>query len=69
MLAYFLTFARYHMNRLAGDKKGLESLEYAIIAAIVVAVAFVGYHSLFAAVNTATNNIAKNLASPKNIGT
>lgn len=69
MLAYFLTCARYHMNRLAGDRKGLESLEYAIIAAIVVAVAFVGYHSLFSAVNTATGNISNQLNTPGNIGT
>jgi Flp pilus assembly pilin Flp len=58
-----LTYLRQNILCLKTDRKGLETIEYAIMAAIVVAVAFVGYHTLFGAVSNTTNGIATNLAA------
>lgn len=58
-----LTHLGYYFLRLKSDRKGLETIEYAIMAAIVVAVAFVGYHEIFNAVNNTTSSIANNLTS------
>lgn len=63
-----LTYLGRQVLRLQTDRKGLETIEYAIMAAIIVAVAFVGYNTLFSGVSTATSGIATKLASPSTIG-
>lgn len=64
-----LSYIGRHVLRLKTDRTGLETIEYAIVAAIVVGVAFVGYHALFAQVSTTTNGIATSMAAPATIGT
>lgn len=54
-----LTYLGRHVLRLKTDRTGLETIEYAIIAAIVVGVGFVGYNTLFGGVSTATAQIGK----------
>lgn len=64
-----LSYIGRHVLRLKTDRTGLETIEYAIVAAIVVGVAFVGYHALFNQVSTTTSGIATSLATPATIGT
>ena len=63
-----LTYLGRHVLRLKTDRTGLETIEYAIVAAIVVGVAFVGYHALFSQVSTTTSGLATSLATPSTIG-
>jgi Flp pilus assembly pilin Flp len=50
-------YVRHHLLALKTDRKGLETLEYAVIAAIIIGVGFAGYNTLFGDVQTATTHI------------
>ena len=52
-----LNYIRHHLLALKADRKGLETLEYAVIAAIVIGVGFAGYNSLFGGVQTLAKGI------------
>ncbi len=56
-----LNYIRHHLLALKADRKGLETLEYAVIAAIVVGIGFAGYSTLFSGVNKVTNGIGGQL--------
>lgn len=59
-----LTYLGRHVLRLKTDRKGLETIEYAIIAAIIVGVGFVGYTTVFKDVsNTMTNTVAAGITN------
>ena len=50
-------YVRHHLLALKTDRKGLETLEYAVIAAIIIGVGFAGYNTMFGDVQKATNSI------------
>jgi Flp pilus assembly pilin Flp len=62
-------YVRHHLLALKTDRKGLETLEYAVIAAIIIGVGFAGYNTLFGDVQTATNNIGSSVAASAPAGT
>lgn len=52
-----ISYIRRNFLNLKTDRRGLETLEYAIIAAVFVGLGVAGYNGLFKAVNTTTGDI------------